>query len=82
MEIIKTGKTTKTHHTVIVDGVPYFRNEEFEYNSNGELVRQICDWYVGDKDGKGPYVKPGGVLDHIKKYTNSELEKKFNKKFK
>ena len=55
MEIIKTGKTTKTHHTVIVDGVPYFRNEEFEYNSRGELVRQICDWYVGDKDGKGPY---------------------------
>ena len=77
MKIKKTSRRTRIHHTVVVDKIPYYRNEELEYDTNGILVNQGVSWSVGDEKGKGPFVEPSGPLDHLKKQTHKSLEKKF-----
>jgi hypothetical protein len=77
MKITKTAIVTRICHTVVVDNIPYFRNEHLTYGVNGDLEEQKVTWSVGDKDGKGPYVEPSGPLDHIKKHTSKSLEEKF-----
>jgi hypothetical protein len=65
------------NHNTIVDGIPYYRNEYLTYDTNGILVKHKLNWSVGDEDGEGPYVKPGGPLDDFKKETPESLEEKF-----
>jgi hypothetical protein len=77
MKIKKTSREIKIHHTTIVDGIPYYRNESLTYDTNGILAEHKLDWSVGDEEGEGPYVTPGGTLDHIKKETPESLEEKF-----
>jgi len=77
MKIKETSRRTRIHHTVVVDKIPYNRNETLEYDTNGILVNQRVLWSVGDEKGKGPFVEPGGPLDHLKKQTHKSLEKKF-----
>lgn len=79
MKLVKQMRDGWIHHTLDVDGVLYFRNEKFEYNTNGVLIHRKVSWSVGDEKGEGPYVEPGGPLDQFKKYTAAELEEKFNK---
>ena len=81
MKIVKQKRSGWIHHTLDIDGILYFRNEHFEYNTNGVLVYRRVGWSVGDEEGEGPYVEPGGPLDKLKKYTPKKLEKKFNKRF-
>jgi hypothetical protein len=75
MQIKETAREVKIHHTVVVDKIQYYRNEFLTYDTNGILAKQRTVWSVGDKEGKGPFVEPGGSLDTIKKYTSKELEK-------
>jgi hypothetical protein len=77
MKITKTVMYTRICHTVVVDNIPYFRDEYLAYGAKGDLEVQKVTWSVGDKDGKGPYVEPSGPLDHIKKHTSKSLEEKF-----
>ena len=32
MKVTETAQSKRKHHTVEVDGIPYFRNEYFEFN--------------------------------------------------
>lgn len=82
MKITKQARHGWLHHSLDIEGIPYFRNENFEYNTHGVLVNRNVSWSVGDAKGNGPYVEPGGPLDLFKKYTPDELEKEFNEKFK
>jgi hypothetical protein len=77
MEIKETQRTIWIHHTTVVDGIPYYRNEELIYDTNGILAKRKLNWVVGDEEGEGPYVQPSGDLDHIKKETPESLEEKF-----
>ena len=81
MKLVKQMRDGWIHHTLDIDGILYFRNEKFEYNTNGVLVYRKVTWSVGDEDGEGPYVEPSGSLDEFKKYTPDELEIEFNKTF-
>lgn len=77
MEIKQTQRRIWIHHTTVVDGIPYYRNENLTYDTNGILAEHEFHWSVGDEDGEGPYVTPGGSLDHFKKETPESLEEKF-----
>jgi hypothetical protein len=81
MEIIKAAKTKRRHHSVVVDEIPYYRNEDLEFDfEGGEWVRIKLSWVIGDKRGKGPFVEPKGSLDNIGNHTSRELEEMFLEK--
>ena len=81
MEIKKTFQEKWSHHTVIVDKIPYYRNEYLTFNlKKNEWERVRLTWTVADKKGKGPTVEPKGPLDDIGEYTSQELEKMFKNK--
>jgi hypothetical protein len=80
MKIQKTIKETSIHHTLILDEIPYFRNEVFIYHGPNLLVKHNVEWHVGNKEGKGPYSVPGASpsIDR-NKYTPKKLESMFKK---
>lgn len=83
MEITQKSKRKREHHSLIVDGIPYYRNEDFEFDfDKDKWVRIKLSWVIGDKKGKGPFVEPKGSLDDIGNRTSRELEKIFKNKFK
>ena len=80
MKVTETAQSKRKHHTVEVDGIPYFRNEYFEFNfEKNKWVREKLGWSIGDEKGEGPYVEPKGSLDSLSKYTSQELEEMFKK---
>ena len=82
MKLKKQSKRMTIHHTVMMESIPYLRNETLVYNLEiSEWDRESLHWSVGDKDGRGPYVKPSGSLDEFKKYTSEGLEEQFQLKF-
>jgi hypothetical protein len=79
MEITYKAKRKREHHTVVVDGIPYFRNEDFKFNfEKNTWMREKLVWSIGDEKGEGPYVEPKGDIDSLSKYTSQELEEMFN----
>lgn len=83
MIIKKTFQEKRIHYTVIVDKIPYYRNEDLKFNfEKNEWERIRLRWSIGDKKGKGPTVEPKGPLDDIGKYTSQELEEMFKQIYK
>lgn len=81
MEVTKTTKEKRIHHKLMVDGIPYFRNEYFEFDFKDSKWKTVkLSWSIGGKEGNGVYVEPKGILDNIGNYTSSELEKMFKEK--
>ena len=81
MKVVNASKDKRKHHTVVVDGIPYFRNEWFDFNfKKNKWVRKKLSWSIGDEEGEGPYVEPKGDLDNLSKYTSQELEEMFKSK--
>ena len=83
MIIKKTFQEKRIHYTVIVDKIPYYRNEDLKFNfEKNEWERIRLRWSIGDKKGKGPTVAPKGTLDDIGKHTSQELEEMFKQIYK
>jgi len=81
MEITQKSKNKRIHHSVVVNGIPYFRNEDFKFNfEKNQWEREKLSWSIGDKKGGGPYVEPKGSLDGIGEYTAQKLEEIFQSK--
>ena len=81
MEITQKSKNKRIHHSVVVNKIPYFRNEDLKFNfEKNKWEREKLRWSVADKKGQGPTVEPKGPLDDIGEYTSQELEKMFKNK--
>jgi hypothetical protein len=81
MEIVQKSKNKRIHHSLVVNEITYFRNEDLEFNfEKNKWEREKLRWSIGNKKGEGPYVEPKGPLDEIGEYTSQELEEMFKKK--
>lgn len=82
MEIVQKSKNKRIHHSLAVNEITYFRNEDLEFNfEKNKWEREKLRWSIGNKKGEGPYVEPKGPLDEIGEYTSQELEEMFKKKY-